>query len=317
MTGGGKASAEVVVCEFMDEAAVSRIAERHETLHDPGLVDRPDDLARAIAGARALLVRNRTRIDAGLLAAAPSLSCVGRLGVGLDNIDLDACRARGVAVYPATGANDVAVAEHVVAMTLVLLRGAYGATADVVAGRWPREALIGREAAGKRLGLVGFGAIARQVAARARALGLAVAASDPLLAEGDPAWAGAERLDLRALLTASDVVSLHVPLTDATHAMIGAEALALMRPDAVLINTARGGVVDERALAGALREGRLGGAALDVFEAEPLAAEAGRLFEGLPNVVLTPHIAGVTAESNARVGAVTADAVLRHLAGRA
>ena len=309
--------AEVVIPEFMDEAAVARLAERHATLYDPTLVDRPDDLARALADARAILVRNRTRVDAALLDAAPGLSCVGRLGVGLDTIDLGACEARGVAVYPATGANDVAVAEYVMAMALTLLRGAYGSTAEVVAGRWPRQALVGREAHGKRLGLVGFGAIARQVAARARAFGLMVAAHDPFVPEGDPAWVEAERMDLLALLGVSDVVSLHVPLTDATRGLLGAEALARMRPGAVLINSARGGVVDERALAEALREGRLGGAALDVFETEPLSAEAGRAFEGLPNVILTPHIAGVTEESNVRVSAVTVDNVLRHLAERA
>ena len=310
--------AEVVIAEFMDEAAVARIAERHETLHDPDLVDRPGDLARAVGAARALVVRNRTRVDAALLDAAPRLCCVGRLGVGLDNIDLAACEARGVAVHPATGANDVAVAEYVMAAALVLLRGAYAASAEVAAGRWPRRALIGREAQGKRLGLVGLGAIAREVAARARAFGLRGGRARPA------SWTWAtrpgprvERLDLDALLARSDVVSLHVPLTEATRGLIGAEALGRMRPHAVLINTARGGVVDERALAAALRGRRLGAAALDVFEAEPLSAEAGRVFEGVPNLILTPHVAGVTEESNVRVGAVTADNVLRHLEGRA
>ena len=155
------------------------------------------------------------------------------------------------------------------------------------------------------------------MAARARAFGLRVAAHDPLLDVGDPAWAEVEPLDLDALLARSDVVSLHVPLTEATRGLIGAEALGRMRSEAVLINTARGAVLDERALAAALRGRRLGGAALDVFEAEPLSAEAGRIFEGVPNLILTPHVAGVTEESNRRVGAVTADNVLRHLEGRA
>ncbi len=307
----------VVICEFMDDTAVGRIGARHETLYDPDLGGRPEDLRRAVSAARALVVRNRTRVDAALLAAAPALSCVGRLGVGLDNIDLEACASRGVAVHPATGANEVAVAEYVLAAALTLLRGAYGSSAEVAAGRWPRQASIGREARGKRMGLVGFGAVARRTAALARALGFEVAAFDPHLAADDPAWAQAERLDLGALLARSDVVSLHVPLTDATRRMIDAEALAATRPGAIVINTARGGVVDERALAAALREGRIGGAALDVFEAEPLGAEAGRIFEGIANLILTPHVAGVTEELNARVGAMTADAVLRHLAGRA
>lgn len=305
----------VVITEFMDEAAVDRLRARHDTFYDAGLVDRPADLAAAVADARALVVRNRTRVTEALLAGAPRLACVGRLGVGLDNIDLSACRARGVAVYPATGANDVAVAEYVLAAALLLLRGAMFRSADVAAGRWPREALIGREAMGKRLGLVGYGAIAREVAARARPFGFTVAAHDPHVDPDDPAWTGTERAELDGLLATSDVVSLHVPLTDATRQMIDAAAIGRMKRGAVLVNTARGGIVDEGALVDALRDGRLGGAALDVFATEPLTADAGRLLDGAPNLVLTPHIAGVTVESNVRVSAVTADNVLAHLAG--
>lgn len=304
---------DIVVSEFMDEAAVATLAARHPTHYDPTLVDRPDDLAERIPAARALIVRNRTEVNAALLQAATRLRCVGRLGVGLDNIDVAACRGRGVAVYPATGANDVAVAEYVVTAALLLLRGAWSATDAVAAGAWPRQTLIGREASGKRIGLVGFGAIARQTASRAAALGMEVLAHDPLLAPDDPAWAAARRLDLDALLAASDVVSLHVPLTPQTRRMIDAAALARMKPGAVLVNAARGGVVDEAALAAALAAGRLGGAALDVFETEPLTAAAGARFAGLKNLILTPHIAGVTQESNVRVSAVTAENVLRHL----
>lgn len=305
---------EIVISEFMDEAAVAQLRERRATLYDPGLVDRPDALAGALEPARALIVRNRTRVDADLLSAAPELCCVGRLGVGLDNIDLQACKARGVAVFPATGANDTAVAEYVIATALILLRGAYFSSADVAAGVWPRQALIGGEAQGRRLGLVGYGRIARQAAARARALGMTVAAFDPFMPADDVAWAHTERMgDLDGLLATSDVLSLHVPLTPETRHMLDAGALARMRPGAAVINTARGGVVDEQALAEALRSGHLGGAALDVFETEPLAAAAGAVFAGLGNVILTPHIAGVTRESNVRVGLVTSQSVLAHL----
>ncbi|MEH6717355.1 MAG: hydroxyacid dehydrogenase [Aurantimonas endophytica] len=305
--------ADVVIAEFMDEAAVDMLRARHDTLYDPELVDRPEDLAAAVATARALVVRNRTKVTEALIGKAPNLACVGRLGVGLDNIDLAACKARGVTVYPATGANDVAVAEYVVTTALTLLRGAYAATADVAAGRWPRQRLIGREAMDKRLGLVGYGSIARQTAARARVFGFSIAAFDPFLPESDPAWQDAERLDLDALLASCDVISLHVPLTAETRHMIDAAAIGRMKPGAVLVNTARGGVVDDKALAAALRDGTLGGAALDVFETEPLTEAAGQVFEGLGNLILTPHIAGVTAESNVRVSAVTAENVLKHL----
>lgn len=308
---------EIVICEFMDEPAVARLRERHTVLYDPDLVDRPDDLSAALADARAIIVRNRTKVTAKLLSGAPRLVCVGRLGVGLDNIDLPACAERDVTVYPATGANDVAVAEYVVTNALVLLRGAYARTMDVVRGQWPRQALIGREAMDKRLGLVGYGAIARQVARRARVFGLQIAAFDPFLAPDDAAWGETQSVDLTDLLKSCDVISLHVPLTERTRHLIGPEAIALMKPGAIVINTARGGVVDEKALAAALRDGRIGGAALDVFETEPLTAQAGEIFDGLGNIVLTPHIAGVTEESNVRVSAATARNVLTHLAGQA
>ena len=304
---------EIVISEFMDEAAVARLAARHDTLYDPGLVDRPDELRERVAGARALVVRNRTQVRGQLLDSAKSLACVGRLGVGLDNIDVEACATRGIAVYPATGANDLSVAEYVVTAALVLLRRAFLSTAAVAAGEWPRQRLIGGELAGRTMGLIGFGAIAREVAWRAQALGMQVAAYDPHLVADDPAWRLARNVSLDGLLEIADVVSLHVPLTPSTRNMIGVRQLATMRPGAILVNAARGGVVDEAALALALREKRIGGAALDVFETEPLTREAGEKFAGLDNLLLTPHIAGVTGESNVRVSELIAERVLAHL----
>ncbi|WP_159588007.1 hydroxyacid dehydrogenase [Chelativorans xinjiangense] len=304
---------DIIITEFMDEAAVASLRDSFETLYDPALVDRPQDLAAVVSQARALIVRNRTQVTAGLVEAASRLECVGRLGVGLDNIDLEACKARGVAVYTATGANDLAVAEYVIATAMMLLRQAYLFTASVAAGEWPRQALIGREISGKTMGLVGFGAIAREVAWRARMIGMDVVAYDPFLTADHAAWKEARNLPLNALFKDADVVSLHTPLTPATRHMIDAAALACMKKDAVLINAARGGVVDEEALCAALREGRLAGAALDVFEEEPLGAGKSEMFRGLKNLVLTPHIAGVTAESNVRVSHKTAQTVLKHL----
>lgn len=305
--------ADIVISEFMDEDVLRRAFAGRDFLYDPTLVDRPAELAQAVAGARALVVRNRTQVRGALLEAATALKVVGRLGVGLDNIDLDACRARGIVVHPASGANDVSVAEYVVTAMLVLLRRAWFASPQVLAGKWPRMTTIGREVAGRTLGLVGFGAIARETARRARALDMRVVAFDPLLKADDPAWSLATRRELDALLGESDVVSLHVPLTAATRRMLGAAAFARMPRGAIVINAARGGVLDEAALAAALASGHLGGAALDVFEREPLDVEAARVFEGVPNLILTPHIAGVTEESNVRVSEVTAAAVLRSL----
>jgi (S)-sulfolactate dehydrogenase len=305
--------ADIVISEFMDEQVVREAFAGRDVLYDPKLVDRPEALLAALGDARALLVRNRTQVRPALLAAAPRLRVVGRLGVGLDNIDLDACKARGIAVFPATGANDLSVAEYSITAVLMLLRRSWFASDEVIAGRWPRMTSIGREAAGKTLGLVGLGAIARETAQRATALGMQACAYDPHLGAGSPGWKLARRVSLDELLATSDAVSLHVPLTPETRRMLDAARIAAMKPGAILVNAARGGLVDEAALVAALRSGHLGGAALDVFETEPLDAAAGRLFEGVPNLVLTPHIAGVTDESNVRVSALTAATVLRAL----
>lgn len=303
---------EIVVTEFMHEPALAGFAPR-SVAYEPTLVDDRARLLAALGEARAIVVRNRTQVDAALLAVAPRLRVVGRLGVGLDNIDLEACRARGLAVRPATGANAPSVAEYVVAAALALTRGAFASNGPMLAGAWPRTALIGGEIAGRTLGLYGYGVIARETAARARALDMRIVACDPHLPADDPAWASAERLDRETLLAEADVLSLHVPLTPETCNLIDAAALARMKPGAVLVNTARGGVVDEPALAAALRAGRLGGAALDVFATEPLTAEAARVFEGCPNLIVTPHVAGVTKEGDVRVSRLTVANVIEEL----
>jgi (S)-sulfolactate dehydrogenase len=198
----------------------------------------------------------------------------------------------------------------VIAAALLLLRGTYSSTEAVAAGRWPRAALIGgRELHGKTLGLVGFGSVGRATGRLARALGMKTIGFDAQIALDDPLWTEEQTTacGFDELLRAADVVSLHVPLTPGTRGLIGATKLALLKRDAVLVNTARGGVVDEAALAAALKARSLGGAALDVFEAEPLPA--GSPLADCPNLILTPHVAGVTRESNLRVSTLIADKV--------
>ncbi len=305
----------IVISEFMDERAVDRLRAAHEVVYEPKLVDDAARLRAACAAADALIVRNRTQVRGELLATLGRCRVVGRLGVGLDNIDVAGCEARGMQVIPATGANALSVAEYVVTSALVLLRGAYAATGEVAAGRWPRGALgNGREVAGKTLGLIGFGAIGQLTGRLARGLGMRVIAFDAMMDRDHPAFAdgGAACAGLDEVVQTADVISLHVPLVDATRGMFGAARIAAMKPGAVLVNTARGGIVDELALADALRRGHLGGAAIDVFEHEPLPAAPH--FDGCPNLILTPHIAGVTAESNERVSFLIAERVLESLA---
>jgi len=307
---------DIVITEFMDEAAVAALSARYKVHHDPELFGKPEELARLVADVPALIVRNQTQVRGDVLAAAKMLKVVGRLGVGLDNIDMDACTARGIKVFPATGANSLSVVEYVIGTAMTLLRGAYFANAAMVAGEFPKTKLIGREIAGKRLGLVGFGAIARDTAAHGRLLGMTTAAYDPYVPAGDKAWAATERLDLNALLATSDVISIHLPLTPETKGLIGKDAFARMKSDAILINAARGGIMDEAALVEALKAGKLGGAAIDVFAEEPLRG-AGKLFADVPNLILTPHIAGNTVESNGRVSGLVAERVMAALEDRA
>ena len=300
----------IVISEFMDDSAVQSLRADFEVRHEASLVDRRADLHAAMKLADALIVRNRTEVDAALIASAPRLKVVGRLGVGLDNIDTAACSERGIKVIAATGANAVSVAEYVVATAMMLLRGVYGSSGAVAAGRWPRAQLSqGREIRGKTLGLIGFGSIGRVTARLAHNLGMQVIAHDPLVAADNAAWRehGVAHRSLEALLAEADVVSLHVPLIAQTRGMLNASRIALMKRGALVINTARGGIVEESALIDALQSGALGGAALDVFEHEPLAASPA--WANVPNLILTPHVAGVTAEANARVSEMIAQRV--------
>ena len=306
--------AHILISEFMDDPAVRSLQGRFEIDYRPKLVDDEDALRAALPRADGWIVRNRTQVRGELLAAARKLRVVGRLGVGLDNIDTEACKARGIEVIPATGANAVSVAEYVITAALGALRGAYFSTRAMEAGTWPRQMLSqGREAAGKTMGIVGLGNIGLLTAQKAAAIGMRVIAHDSFLPADADAWRQVEGppRTLDELLAESDVVSLHVPLTPQTRGLLGREALAKMKRDAVLINTARGGLVDEAALAAMLKAGRLGGAALDVFDNEPLPA--GSVLVGVPRLLLTPHIAGVTVESNERVSSLIAERVAQAL----
>lgn len=304
---------DVVVTEFIEESALAALSREFSVVYDPELVNRPDDIKLLAADAPGLIVRNMTQVRGEVLEACQALKVIGRLGVGLDNIDMDACKKRGIQVLPATGANALAVAEYVIAAALHGLRNIWNVTDKVTSGWWDRQTLIFREASGKTLGLVGFGMIAREVAKRARALGMRVGAFDPNILPGDPAWTelGVAHMDLPSLLAESDVVSVHAPLLPSTRNLLDANALSLMKPDAILINTARGGIIDEAAVVAALRLKRLGCAILDVLDKEPPPANS--ILRGVPGLILTPHVAGNTIESNIRVSSVTVANVMRAL----
>ena len=302
---------QIVISEFMDERAVAQLQTHHDVVYEPTLVDDMPRLLQLAASADALIVRNRTQVRGDLLAALTRCKVIGRLGVGLDNIDVPACETKGMAVIPATGANALSVAEYVITASMMLLRGAFASSADVAAGKWPRNALgNGRETAGKVMGIIGFGSIGRTVARLAQGLGMQVIAFDAMLNADTPVFqqTGVKYVGLQQLILQSDVITLHVPLVDATRGLFNATSIASMKPGAVLINTSRGHIVDLSAVAASLRNKHLGGAAIDVFNTEPLAANAD--LRNCPNLLLTPHISGVSAESNERVSLLIAEKVL-------
>lgn len=309
--------ADLVISEFMDQPTAEGLVGEYDSIWEPDLWSRRDALLSQMGDARAIVVRNATQVDPELLSAAPKLRLVARMGVGLDNIDVEACRARGVEVCPSVGANAVSVAEYVIASAMILLRGpAYFATPEVVTGRWDRPRFAGAgEIAGRVMGIVGFGSIGQTVARKARALGMDVIAHDAVMPADHPAWAEARRVDLDTLIAEADVISLHCPKLPQTIDLIDAAAFARMKPGAVLVNSARGGIVNEAACAEALRSGRIAGAALDTLDVEPIAPDVAALFDGVPNLILTPHIAGVTRESNRRIAEVAAANVRRVLNG--
>ncbi|MGH8915089.1 MAG: hydroxyacid dehydrogenase [Acidimicrobiia bacterium] len=302
---------KLVVSEYLQEEFLEILRQEHKVVFDPDMYSDRPRLLEEVADADAIFIRNRTMIDEELISAAEGMQVIGRLGVGLDNIDMDACDRVGVKVIPASGANAVSVAEYVIGAMLTLTRGVFGMTPSMVAGEWPRQGhAFGHEVMGKTLGLVGFGAIAREVAARAGGFGMRNIAHDPFIPETDPVWQSASRVGFDELLTGADVISLHTPLNAETRSLIDTRALAMMKPTCVLINTSRGGIVDEGAVAESLRRGELGGAALDVFASEPLGPKPAAVFADLPNLVLTPHVAGNTHESVDRVARMIVGAVL-------
>lgn len=255
---------------------------------------------------------NDLHLDGALLDALPNLRCVAKLGVGLDMIDVPAAIARNVAVCNTPGANDVAVAEHTFALLLGLLRQVPRCDAGMRDGKWEQGAILGREVHGRTFGIVGMGAIGRCVASIAQGFGGRVTGFDPYWPEAFAAKRDIERRELDPLLRESDFVCVHCPLTPQTENLIAARELVLMKPSAVLVNMARGGIVDESALYGALIARSISGAVLDAFSQEPPAALP---FAALPNVLLSPHVGAFTEEALEKMSRIAVDQVFQFLDG--
>ena len=303
----------ILITEFMDESAVDLLKRKYNVYYDSSLAEDSNSLVKLINKMKALIVRNKTLVTRELIENAPNLTCVGRLGVGLDNIDLNACEEQNITVYPALGANSHSVAEYVICTSMLLLRKAFFKKNEMIAGNWPRQESSGSEVYGKTLGFIGFGDIARKTRDLAIGLGINTVAYDPYLDKDSNVWKDTKNLDLDNLLSISDIISLHIPLSKETKNLIDEKKLRLIKNSSVIINAARGGIIDENSLAKLLKENKIGGAALDVFNEEPVNKEYAKKFEGIDNLILTPHIGGVTKESNERVSKMIAKKIDFHL----
>jgi D-3-phosphoglycerate dehydrogenase len=309
--GGGRGDvARILVTEPVDEAGLRLLEAEHEVVRRPGCT--PEELLALIPEFDALIVRSATQVTAEVLRAARRLQVVGRAGVGVNNIDVETATQRGIVVVNVPDGNTIAATEQTFALLLAVARRLPDAVQSLREGRWEREAFVGTELRGKTMGIVGLGRIGQEVARRAQAFGMSVCAYDPLLTPERAAELGVRSLPLDDVLRAADVLTVHTPLTPETRGMIGARELALLPPGAIVLNCARGGIVDERALYEALTSGHLGGAGLDVFEREPATDNP---LVRLPNVVATPHLGASTREAQSVSAIEVAKYVRAVLAG--
>ncbi|GGL85029.1 phosphoglycerate dehydrogenase [Nakamurella endophytica] len=301
----------VLIAEKLAPSAIAELGPDVEVRHVDG-ADR-SALLPALAEADAVMIRSATTIDAEALAAAPRLKVVARAGIGLDNVDVPAATARGVLVVNAPQSNIITAAEHALALLLAVARQIPAAHASVAAGEWKRSSFEGVEIADKTVGVVGLGRIGQLFAARIAAFGTTVIAYDPYLQPARAAALGVQLVDLATLLRRADIISIHLPRTPETLGLIGAAELATVKPNLLLVNAARGGLVDEQALADALTEGRVAGAGIDVYVKEPMAAD--NPLRTAPNIVLTPHLGASTREAQDKAGTAVARSVKLALRG--
>jgi D-3-phosphoglycerate dehydrogenase len=302
----------ILVAESIAPEGVAALRARHEVDVRTGLS--PEELRAVLPEYDALVVRSQVDVDAAAIAAGPRLQVIGRAGVGVDNVDLEAATRAGVTVVNAPTGNTIAAAEHTIALLFAVARRIAAADASVRGGEWKRAQFQGMELRGRTLGIIGLGKIGLAIADRARALEMPILGVDPYVTQEQAALHGVTLTDLPGLLAGADVITVHVPLTRATTKLIDAKAIAAMRPGTIVLNVARGGIVDEAALAAALGSGHIGGAGVDVFVHEP---PTGSPLLDAPNAVLTPHLGASTAEAQVAVAEEVAGQVLDVLDGRA
>ena len=305
---------KILITEFMEQESVDNISDAFDVIYDPTLHENLESLSSQIAAVDAVIVRNKTQLTEALLLKAKNLTFVGRLGVGLDNIDTKFCSNNNIFVQPATGMNADSVAEYVIACSLSLLKNIPISHNGTVSGQWPRTSIKSRELGGKTLGLLGFGVIGKKVSRLAQVFGANVIAYDPFVSLSDADSLGVTLTTQDELFRLSDVISIHLPLTDETRDLMNLSSFNKMKKSPIVINSSRGSIVNEEDLLKAYNENLINGFALDVYNSEPIKEKLYKEITSSMNCILTPHTSGVTAESNVRVSQFIADKVINFLA---
>ena len=306
---------KVLITEFMEQDSVDKMSENFDVTYDTSLHENQAKLSSLISNTDAVIVRNKTQLTEDLLSKADQLTFVGRLGVGLDNIDTDYCSNNGIFVQPATGMNADSVAEYVITCSLSLLKNIAIAHHGTSSGQWPRTSIDSRELGGKTLGLLGFGVIGKKVSWLAQVFGAKVIAYDPFVKESEASKHNVSLVKQEDLFDLSDVISIHLPLTDQTRDLINARSFNLMKQNPIIINSSRGSIVNEKDLLRAYSEKIISGFALDVYSSEPVEEDFYKHISNSMNCILTPHNSGVTTESNVRVSQFIAEKTINFLRG--
>jgi len=306
---------KVLITEFMEQDSVDKMSENFDVTYDTSLHENQAKLSSLIVNTDAVIVRNKTQLTEDLLSKADQLTFVGRLGVGLDNIDTDYCSNNGIFVQPATGMNADSVAEYVITCSLSLLKNIAIAHHGTSSGQWPRTSIDSRELGGKTLGLLGFGVIGKKVSRLAQVFGAKVIAYDPFVKESEASKHNVSLVKQEDLFDLSDVISIHLPLTDQTRNLINARSFNLMKQNSIIINSSRGSIVNEKDLLRAYSEKIISGFALDVYSSEPVEEDFYKHISNSMNCILTPHNSGVTTESNVRVSQFIAEKTINFLRG--
>ena len=306
---------KVLITEFMEQDSVDKMSENFDVTYDTSLHENQAKLSSLIANTNAVIVRNKTQLTEDLLSKAKQLTFIGRLGVGLDNIDTDYCSNNGIFVQPATGMNADSVAEYVITCSLSLLKNIPIAHHGTSSGQWPRTSIESRELGRKTLGLLGFGVIGKKVSRLAQVFGAKVIAYDPFVPESEASKHNVSLVKQEDLFDLSDVISIHLPLTDQTRNLINARSFNLMKQNPIIINSSRGSIVNEKDLLQAYSEKIISGFALDVYSSEPVEEDFYKHISNSMNCILTPHNSGVTTESNVRVSQFIAEKTINFLRG--